>query len=107
LNGYDNRLRHTPSVDEGDTFLDLFVAPFREWMLSEFIVSKRRGSRYVSGRTRAWLKTKHPTFPGCESPRAVSDGQVAGFSLLLITDQQGLKDRDMRRYVVARAALIH
>jgi bifunctional non-homologous end joining protein LigD len=27
----------------------------------EGIVSKRIGSRYVSGRTRAWLKTKNPT----------------------------------------------
>jgi ATP-dependent DNA ligase len=26
------------------------------------IVSKRIGSRYVSGRTRAWLKTKNPDF---------------------------------------------
>jgi bifunctional non-homologous end joining protein LigD len=28
----------------------------------EGIVSKRLGSRYVSGRTRAWLKTKNPDF---------------------------------------------
>jgi bifunctional non-homologous end joining protein LigD len=28
----------------------------------EGIVSKRIGSRYVSGRTRAWLKTKNPAF---------------------------------------------
>src|SRR3954454_12491005 len=28
------------------------------WMDREGIVSKRIGSRYVSGRTRAWLKTK-------------------------------------------------
>ena len=28
----------------------------------EGIVSKRIGSRYVSGRTRAWLKTKNPGF---------------------------------------------
>jgi ATP-dependent DNA ligase len=28
----------------------------------EGIVSKRIGSRYVSGRTRAWLKTKNPDF---------------------------------------------
>jgi bifunctional non-homologous end joining protein LigD len=28
----------------------------------EGIVSKRVGSRYVSGRTRAWLKTKNPNF---------------------------------------------
>ena len=28
----------------------------------EGIVSKRVGSRYVSGRTRAWLKTKNPAF---------------------------------------------
>jgi len=32
------------------------------WMDLEGIVSKRSGSRYVSGRTRAWLKTKNPTF---------------------------------------------
>jgi ATP-dependent DNA ligase len=28
----------------------------------EDIVSKRLGSHYVSGRTRAWLKTKNPNF---------------------------------------------
>ena len=28
----------------------------------EGIVSKRVGSRYVSGRTRAWSKTKNPNF---------------------------------------------
>jgi bifunctional non-homologous end joining protein LigD len=28
----------------------------------EGIVSKRIGSRYVSGRTRAWLNTKNPAF---------------------------------------------
>ena len=28
----------------------------------EGIVSKRIGSRYVSGRTRAWLKTRNPNF---------------------------------------------
>ena len=28
----------------------------------EGIVSKRIGSRYVSGRTRAWLKRKNPNF---------------------------------------------
>jgi ATP-dependent DNA ligase len=32
------------------------------WMGLEGIVSKRIGSRYVSGRTRAWLKTKNPHF---------------------------------------------
>ena len=32
------------------------------WMDLEGIVSKRIGSRYVSGRTRAWLKTKNPHF---------------------------------------------
>ena len=32
------------------------------WMDLEGIVSKRIGSRYVSGRTRAWLKTKNPNF---------------------------------------------
>jgi bifunctional non-homologous end joining protein LigD len=31
------------------------------WMDLEGIVSKRTGSRYVSGRTRAWLKT-NPEF---------------------------------------------
>jgi bifunctional non-homologous end joining protein LigD len=30
----------------------------------EGIVSKRIDSRYVSGRTRAWLKTKNPDFEG-------------------------------------------
>jgi bifunctional non-homologous end joining protein LigD len=32
------------------------------WMDLEGIVSKRIGSRYVSGRTRAWLKTKNSKF---------------------------------------------
>jgi len=32
------------------------------WMDLEGTVSKRIGSRYVSGRTRAWLKTKNPNF---------------------------------------------
>ena len=32
------------------------------WMDLEGIVSKRIGSRYVSGRTRAWLKTKNRSF---------------------------------------------
>jgi bifunctional non-homologous end joining protein LigD len=35
------------------------------WMDLEGIVSKRIGSRYVSGRTRAWLKTKNPDFERC------------------------------------------
>jgi ATP-dependent DNA ligase len=39
-------------------------AMFREAcrMGLEGIVSKRIGSRYVSGRTRAWLKVKNPAF---------------------------------------------
>ena len=32
------------------------------WMALEGIASKRIGSRYVSGQTRAWLKTKNPNF---------------------------------------------
>ena len=32
------------------------------YMGLEGIVSKRIGSRYVSGRTRAWLKSKNPYF---------------------------------------------
>ena len=40
------------------------AAVFRHacWMDLEGIVSKRIGSRYVSGRTPAWLKTKNPDF---------------------------------------------
>jgi hypothetical protein len=30
----------------------------------EGIVSKRRNSRYISGRTEAWLKIKNPNAPG-------------------------------------------
>jgi bifunctional non-homologous end joining protein LigD len=39
-------------------------AMFRQACLRslEGIVSKRIGSRYISGRTRAWLKTKNPSF---------------------------------------------
>ena len=32
------------------------------YMDLEGIVSKRIDSRYVSGRTRVWLKTKNPNF---------------------------------------------
>jgi ATP-dependent DNA ligase len=35
---------------------------FRNGLALEGIVSKRIGSRYVSGRTRAWLKMKNPHF---------------------------------------------
>src|SRR6478735_6995940 len=40
------------------------AAVFRHacWMDLEGIVSKRIGSRYVSSRTRAWLKTKNSNF---------------------------------------------
>jgi bifunctional non-homologous end joining protein LigD len=43
------------------------VAIFRHacWMDFEGIVSKRIGSRYVSGRTRAWLETKNPAAAYC------------------------------------------
>ena len=36
----------------------------------EGIVSKRIGSRYVSGRTRAWLKTKNPAFERLTLPKS-------------------------------------
>jgi hypothetical protein len=38
--------------------------PARLWLGLEGIVSKRIGSGYVSGRTRAWLKTKNPNSSG-------------------------------------------
>jgi ATP-dependent DNA ligase len=49
-----------------DTCLEV-VAHLTEFFLIlgmgfEGIVSKRIGSRYVSGRTWAWLKTKNPDF---------------------------------------------
>jgi len=37
------------------------IFPRACWMNFQAIVSKRIGSRYVSGRTRAWLKTKNPS----------------------------------------------
>jgi hypothetical protein len=37
------------------------------WMDLEGIVSKRIGSRYVSGRMRAWLNTKNPDFERAQS----------------------------------------
>jgi hypothetical protein len=42
----------------------------------EGIVSKRIGSRYVSGQTRAWLKTKNPDFQ--QLITSVSDGKKLG-----------------------------
>jgi ATP-dependent DNA ligase len=45
----------------------------------EGIVSKRIGSRYVSGRTRAWLKTKNPNFQA-------RDGAQAGIKRRLQSD---------------------
>jgi bifunctional non-homologous end joining protein LigD len=53
----DGIQRSEPIVGKGE-------AMFREAcrMGLEGIVSKRIGSRYVSGRTRAWLKVKNPAF---------------------------------------------
>jgi hypothetical protein len=55
------------------------------WMGLEGIVSKRIGPGYVSGRTRAWLKTKNPDFrrsigslpnsEGILSPKGATRGQ--------------------------------
>lgn len=59
--------RKTKAVSEGLQLSEPITgdggAMFRHacWDL-EGIVSKRIGSRYVSGRTRAWLKTKNPNF---------------------------------------------
>ena len=39
------------------------------WMDLEGIVSKRIGSRYVSGRTRAWLKTRRVCAPCADTSR--------------------------------------
>jgi ATP-dependent DNA ligase len=44
----------------------------------EGIVSKRVGSRYVSGRTRAWLKTKNPDFDGAEGATSKTRRSCAG-----------------------------
>ena len=38
------------------------IFPHACWMDLEGIVSKRVEARYVSGRIRAWLKTKKPNF---------------------------------------------
>jgi hypothetical protein len=42
----------------------------------EGIVSKRTASRYVSGRTRAWLKTKNPNFPAQLVARIISNAEL-------------------------------
>jgi ATP-dependent DNA ligase len=42
----------------------------------ESIVSKRFGSRYVSGRTRAWLKTKTRSSSAADSKRLPRAGPV-------------------------------
>ena len=52
------------------------------WMDLEGIVSKRIGSRYVSGRTRAWLKTKNPAF------RALAAIELSVFVTLAGGDQR-------------------
>jgi bifunctional non-homologous end joining protein LigD len=60
--------RKTKAMGDGIQLSDAITgdgaAIFRHacWMDLEGIVSKRIGSRYVSGRTRAWLKTKNPDF---------------------------------------------
>src|SRR3954452_671432 len=53
------RVRHASSDVQCSTFNGLVPVT---WMGLEGIVSNRIGSRYVSGRTRAWLKTKNPNF---------------------------------------------
>jgi bifunctional non-homologous end joining protein LigD len=60
--------RKTKAMRDGIQFSEAITgdgaAIFRHacWMDLEGIVLKRIGSRYVNGRTRAWLKTKNPSF---------------------------------------------
>jgi bifunctional non-homologous end joining protein LigD len=60
--------RRTKAMHDGIQLSEAIIgegaAIFRDacWMGLEGIVLKRVGSRYVSGRRRAWLKTKNPSF---------------------------------------------
>jgi bifunctional non-homologous end joining protein LigD len=63
--------RKSKAMDDGIQLREAItgdgVAIFRHacWMDFEGIVSKRIGSRYVSGRARAWLKTKDSAAAYC------------------------------------------
>jgi ATP-dependent DNA ligase len=57
------------------------------WMDLEDIVSKRVGSRYVSDRTRAWLKTKN----------RISAALAASFDHLVGADDKRRRKREAER----------
>ena len=57
-----SRLRDGIQLSEAITGDGATIFRHACWMDLEGIVSKRIGSRYVSGRTRAWLKTKNPNY---------------------------------------------
>jgi ATP-dependent DNA ligase len=42
----------------------------------EGIVSKRRGSRYISGRSAAWIKTKNPAAPAVKREAEEDWGKI-------------------------------
>src|SRR5262245_54720147 len=58
----------------------------------EGIVSKRLGSRYVSGRTRDWLKMKNPAAPAVKREAA-----MAAFASWLLSPQPPLRIQLARR----------
>jgi bifunctional non-homologous end joining protein LigD len=62
LSRSNNALRDGIQLSEAITGDGAAVFRHACWMDLEGIVSKRIGSRYVSGGTRAWLKTKNPNF---------------------------------------------
>ena len=71
------------------------AAVFRHacWMDLEGIVSKRIGSRYVSGRTRVWLKTKNPGFRiGVDASQARTAAVAPGFLANIRGEQSGTSD---------------
>jgi bifunctional non-homologous end joining protein LigD len=63
------------------------------YMGLEGIVSKRIGSRYVSGRTRVWLKTKNPGFRiGVDASQARTAAVAPGFLANIRGEQSGTSD---------------
>jgi ATP-dependent DNA ligase len=60
----------------------------------EGIVSKRRGSRYVAGRTEYWLKVKNPDAPAMRRER---EGQALGAALMRPKERVVLRYRHPRR----------
>jgi bifunctional non-homologous end joining protein LigD len=73
-----NAIRHGIQLSEAITGDGAAIFKHARGLGLECIVSKRIGSRYVSGRTRAWLKTKNPDFDGAEGATSKTRRSCAG-----------------------------